>query len=378
MARKGEGERQIDSTIRPPEERVEFKDKNIDVAVPESEEGREIPKQREGRPDSEKLGEVYKKIDKITSKETALVRPSILPEHKALVEEKVKELKKMMRWKGPAILRGNPTAAAYDSHVTNYSTQTVIIELPSGERIFAVYNYPTSWVHRSISDRLNKFVAGAKMHKVRSGKWKDRFESRTQLPTIENDDPNVVLMPFVPNINLRDLFSRRDQIKDFGECAFAREYAPEDLLQVLEKAAAKLRGVHNKGIGWGETILDNMIIDDKEDVHICDPESKFNDDVSLAEQYARDLLAFIVSAAGAMYKHSVDYAVVVERVMSAYGETSPEVLKHLSAVARKKPGLLQRIFFGGIKPYLGVENIQEYRAIKQAVVEYLEKPEKIK
>jgi tRNA A-37 threonylcarbamoyl transferase component Bud32 len=284
------------------------------------------------------------------------------------VVEKIKTLKAKNAWVAPALVKGNKTATNYDSKVTNYSTVTNIVE-SEGQKYFVVQNYKFSGVHRAL-DKFMKKVTGCRMSKADSADWKQEFEKKSRIPTIKNEDPDTVIMPFVPNVNLYDLFVNRGEIKDFGECDFAVEMKKEDMLGVLRKITKKVKEMHGSDITWGELILPNMIIDKDQEVHICDPETSYNKDVPLLEQKARDLLDFITSAAAAMKKkNTTEYGEAVSEILKEYSD--PEVVRSLRELASKKPSFLSKIFFGYTKARLGLSGTDELAAIRQAIYDFV-------
>ena len=92
---------------------------------------------------------------------------SIAEEDEEFLEKEIKKLKHETKFQSPALLSGNKTATKYDSKVRNFSTQTKIVELPSGRKLFLINNYNTSWVHRGL-DNTMKYFTGCKMSKAKS------------------------------------------------------------------------------------------------------------------------------------------------------------------------------------------------------------------
>lgn len=284
------------------------------------------------------------------------------------LEIEIKKLKKDTHARPIASLMGNTTATEYDSHVVNFSTQTRIVTLSSGRKIFLINNYSSSAVHREM-DAIMKFGEGARMRKAKSNKWKEVFVGKSRMNILPCDDPNTVALDYIPNINMYDLFANRAKIKDFGSCDFATNITPEQLLEIVGKMTKKIEGIHAEGQAWGELILQNIIIDDKQDVHICDPEMLYNDDVPFSEQKARDLFDLVMSSAGTLYQSAgVDYVVTVNKVLSTYSDK--ESVMALISLAHKKPSLLNKIFFPYTKVRLGLKNQEEFDKIKEAIVDF--------
>lgn len=315
--------------------------------------------------DEDRLDRLRREIN--TSREELLpvVQLSDLQKNQLAVE--IKRIKTDKRFVAPALAKGNKTATEYDSRVANYSTVTNIVALSDGRKLFVVYNYPTSWIHRSL-DGLMKSLTGCRMKKADSAKWKEKFESKSRIPTIDCEDENTVVMPFLPNINLYDLFANKDSIQDFGECEFAREIDVEKLLDIVDKIVAEVKNIHRQDAAWGELILPNIIIDKDEKVHICDPETSYDANVPLNEQKARDLSDLIISIAASLHKYGVDYGLSVSRVLDGYKDK--EVIKELQSLVMKKPGLLQKLFFGYTKARLGLKDKAQWQDIKDAIAKY--------
>lgn len=270
----------------------------------------------------------------------------------------------------PSVFQGSLTATEYGSKARNFSTRTKIIELEDGKKVFAVYNYPLSSVHRFL-DGMFKHLAGDRMGKAASGDWKKTFEARSNVPTIECEDPRVVMMPYLPNINAHDLFANNHKIKDFGECSWAEGTTTEDKLEFGDQIIQELERVHKTGKCWGETILPNIIITAEKQVVIVDPETQYDKDVPEAEQKARDLRDIIMSICGALHKSEPkdvgNYQAVVKRLMGQYSDKS--VLQETKKLAAQKPTFIQSIFRVlhdsarlGISP-------AEYKKVSEAILE---------
>lgn len=290
------------------------------------------------------------------------------PTEQTELEVEIKKLKKDTQARPIASLMGNTTATEYDSHVVNYSTQTRIVTLSSGRKIFLINNYSSSAVHREM-DAIMKFGEGARMRKAKSSKWKEVFVGKSRMEILPCDDPNTVALDYIPNLNMYDLFANRAKIKDFGTCDFATNITPEQLLEIVGKMTKKIEGIHAEGQAWGELILQNIIIDDKQNVHICDPEMIYNDDVPFSEQKARDLFDLVMSSAGTLNQSAgVDYSVTVNKVLSTYSDK--ESVMALISLAYKKPSLLNKIFFPYTKVRLGLKDQKEFDKIKEAIVDF--------
>lgn len=304
-----------------------------------------------------------------------------------MVQDAVDRLKMVHVPLKSAVLVGNKTATEYDSQVVNYSTNTRIIELADGRKVFAVYAYKGSGVHRFLASLFMK-KTGAHTAKASTAEWKQRFQEKSRITTIPYDDPYVVLMPYIPNINLFDLFTRSQKMKSFGECGFAAQMDEAKLLEIAGKIIDELVDVHDggpstrsgsttgkpshgKGRAWGEFILYNLIIDKDEKIHVCDPEVEYDEGMPLPEQKARDLFDIMFSLASAMKKsQETGYEKVVRTVLERYKDR--DVLNELYVLLNKKKGLLEKIGFLYTKVRLQLHGgRKEYEAIRKIAVELM-------
>ncbi len=272
------------------------------------------------------------------------------------------------------ILAGNETATEYDSQARNFSTETNIETLPSGKKLFIIHNFTTSWVHRTL-DNLMKRMTGTKLHKANRSEWKKQYEKKSTIPMIPNKNSDTVILPFIPNINMRDLLSHHKQIKDFGECKFAETLTDEQKLEIIDKAVEKIKKLHKKDITWGELDTHNMIVDKDMNIHICDPETEYYSNVPIEEQKARDLYHFIITAAADINESSdIDYAIVAKRIINNYD--NPKIIKELKKVAEKKPSLLNSITHPHlVMATLHLKSYKEYMKVKKDIVNHIEKIE---
>lgn len=348
----------------------------LEIAKQRIEAGREVEQQE--RQNDDRVAEVRDIIEKVGGNKKIAPDP-LTPEEQTGLDRHVANLKSEIGNKILSISKGNDTAADYDCHVLNYSTKTSLVKLDSGRRIFVVFNFPASWIHRKL-DGLMKFFTGKKIKKADSKDWKDTFERRTQIPTIPNSDPNVVTMDYLPNVNLYDLFVNRKQkdnkgsplIKDYGECEFARDIDLEGLLQVVEKVVDKAKSMHGKDVHWGELNLPNIIIDKDQEVHICDPETEYSEKVPVAERRARDLLVFLMSSSAAVnLTEDVDHSLTIKRALDRYG-LDMDTRNELKKLVEKPMTLLQKLLFGYTKVNYGLKDRVEYEKIMKNIAEYLQ------
>ncbi|MFA7244961.1 MAG: hypothetical protein WC070_02125 [Candidatus Magasanikbacteria bacterium] len=358
----------------PDTERSKLETTGDEIVAPEVEHRIETPEASERR--QQQIKNTKDEIEKAnadqnnrqgyTIKNGKIILP---PEQRLELEEVVSAFKLEVGFVAPALIRGNKTATEYDSKVANFSTRTKIVELADGSKYFVINNYSTSFIHRGL-DSFMKRMTGTRMAKCKSRDWKDIFEERSRIPVLDIVEPNVVVLPFIPNVNAYDLFANREEIADFGECEYAKDIDENGLLDILKKITREVKRMHEADppVTWGELILPNIIVDKEKQVHICDPETQYKKDVPLLEQKARDLFDFIMSSASAMAnKNGVDHSKTIENILSEYGDI--DVLGELARLAKEKTKLLHKLFFGYTKVRLGLSDKKEFEEIKKQIVE---------
>lgn len=274
------------------------------------------------------------------------------------------------RFSAPSLGTGAPTATEYESHITNFSTRTAIHTLPDGRRVFSVYNYPLSQVHRWF-DRIVKTMAGHKRYKVSSKRWKEKFQTKTNIPTFEHDRSDIILMPYIPNMNAYDVFRNNHSIENCGELPWVQDMSVEDKIIIAERIIDAIASGHSRdNAGWGETILQNAIITPEGEPIIVDPEVEFDADMSLEDQKVDDMREMIFSIAGAIYHadNVTDIEQIVHRLLARYPE--PAVIEKLSATTNNSFGLLRRLQLQlHDLNYFGM-TLESYKAVSQAISSY--------
>ncbi len=353
---------------------VEKKDSALE-SVGEDEEREKKIAEALGRIKQTKSSETQQEIDHqllgdFSDAEIENGRIIISSEEQEGVKEQLKRIKARDNFRLPSLIKGIRTATEYDSRVTNFSTKTSIIETKDGRKIFAVDCYPSSQIHRWL-DGLAKRLVGHRFVKAPSSRWKSVFKRRSRIPVIENDDPRVVLMPYLDNVNLRDLLADNEEIKDFGQCDWAQDIDIETKRKIIDQIVDQVAELHAEGGSWGETILHNMIITKDKRVVICDPETEYDDDVPQVERMASDLRDITFSTSSALSKSEgiQDPQEVVDQILSRYG--NQEVIDELKRLVGKKPGLLQKIvmpFYETVR--IGVKDMKEYERVRQAILKY--------
>jgi tRNA A-37 threonylcarbamoyl transferase component Bud32 len=273
-----------------------------------------------------------------------------------------------------AISKGYKVAAAYDAQVQGWTTQSKIITLPDGKRLFVLYNYPAgNW--RRLADRFMEFLSGDKMRKPKPKDWKSTVESRSNIPTIKDMPDNVVVMPFVESINAYDIFAHKKDIKDFGPFDWAKDISVEERIKLLEPMAVELERIHKAGRTWGEAILPNFILTKDKKPILIDPETVY-EQIPVPEQQATDLRNLITSACGSLARGErySDFKVVIRNILAGYKDKL--VLGALKKLCGEPLSAWKNLFFNLFTRYrVGATDLNEFETVMQVIVEVLsEKP----
>ncbi len=271
----------------------------------------------------------------------------------------------------PNVFHGNKTAVEYGGEVVNWSTVTRIVQLPSGQKVFVVYRPPFTQIH-VWGDNFNKRRCGMKMQKAYLSTWAETFKKRSNIPVLHTERDMVVL-PFVPNVNLSDVFFHNNEIDDWGECEWARDVDLEKKFELMRKIVRALKEIHDSGRSWGDLLLDNTIADKDQNVHIVDPETTFGDDVPFIEQKASDLKLTLMTFCGALLKADGfdDFGTIIDAVENEYGDN--EVFRYLGEHLCGDLNFIQRIFhaiYNKERFHLAYANYMKLmRAIKDSSVQ---------
>jgi tRNA A-37 threonylcarbamoyl transferase component Bud32 len=266
-------------------------------------------------------------------------------------------------------ITGEPIAAGYETHATNFRTQTRLETLPDGRRIFISYDHRGSWIHRGL-DNLMKQASGLKMRKGNRTEWKTWHEEGSMIPMIENDDPHTVVMPYVPNVNAYDIFLHSKEISDFGECEWVKDLDAEGKLSLACRAIDKVRQMHGSGKSWGEATTSNIIFTQDQEPILCDWEVRYDESkVSFKEACARDLKDLCMSISSALTRsEGMETASVVQRLLDQYGDV--ETVVELQNLVHQKFTLLQRLVLPYELARSRAEKAEQYEAVLEAIREY--------
>ena len=263
---------------------------------------------------------------------------------------------------------GEKIAAEYDSPTSNFRAQTRLTTLPDGRKVFMIYDYQGSWAHRTM-DGLMKRLNGLPMRKADREEWKKWHEAKTSIPVIENGDPHMAMMPFVPNANGKDVFANNAEIGNFGACGWAKEAGLEEKNALSGKVINEMKRFHDEKGAWGEAVLSNVIFTEQQEPVMCDFEVAYDEDVPLAEAKARDLKDMCISISAALEKaHGQDIGATVTNLLDHYDD--PAVINELKKLASKKRGVLKNLFFGYEQARTGAKSKKQYDAISKAIEEY--------
>ncbi len=270
------------------------------------------------------------------------------------------------------VVAGEKIAAEYDTRTNNFRAQTRIAALPDGRKAFMVYDYGGSWLHRTM-DGAMKRMNGLPMRKAGRGEWKKLHEAKTSIPVIENSDPHMAMMPYVPNANGKDVFANNGEIKDFGSCQWAKEAGLEEKNILSRKIVDEMKRFHDEKGAWGEAVLSNVIFTERQEPVMCDFEVVYNKKISPAEAKARDLKDMCISIGAALEgAHGQDVGETVRIVLDRYND--PEVIAEIKKLASRKRGFFKNLVFGYEQARTGAKSKKQYDAVHAAIIAY-ESPE---
>ena len=265
---------------------------------------------------------------------------------------------------------GEPIAVEYKGRTNNFSTQTRITELPDGRKVFMIYDHKGSSFHRFL-DGTMKRMSGLRMQKVPREDWKSQFESKSNIPIIPNEDPDTVLLPFLPNVNGNDLFAHNGDIKDFGECAWANDAGVDEKLELALSLVDETQRIHDQGKAWGELIMPNVIFTKDKKPVICDPEIRYDEDMPVEEAKARDLRDLVLSVCATLAKaHQTDPEQVVGPLLDRYKDG--RVIDELKTLLKEKRSLLMKLTMGYELVRTGHPNAKAYDRVIETMRAHLE------
>lgn len=297
---------------------------------------------------------------------------SLTDEERVFVLNKINEFKQEVKGAKVAITVGYKVEADYDAQVQGWTTQSKVVEMPDGNRIFVLYSYPQGKLRR-ISDRFMEFLSGDKMHKPWSKDWKRIVEEKSNIPVFADTPDNMVAMPFIKSINAYDLFAHQKDIKDFGDFDWAEGISVEERLELLPAVTQELERVHQSGKAWGESTLMNFIFTlDKKPI-LVDSETSYSPEVDLVEAQATDLRNFIVSVCGSLNRSEsyTDFENIVRRIFSNYG--NEEVKSKLKEMAKAGISKRQRMFFNLFSRFrIGATDLKEFDKVLVTIGELSE------
>jgi hypothetical protein len=284
--------------------------------------------------------------------------------------ESVTALKSDRRFTPPHLAIGNKTAAEYENRSRTFATETEIIILPNGKKVFASYCSPASGVHRFF-DGLMTRLSGNRMAKVSRSEWKKVYETQSRIPIIENADPEVVLTPFIPSVDAHDAlaFNKGEKpIKNFGAVPQVAGWGLPEKIRFAEKTVKEIADAHSAGQTFGEMILPNVLITSSGEPVIAFPETRYDKDVPVLEAKARDLRDFIHSAVSALRKSegdAVDIPEIAKRLVVSHPDEN--VRSEIIRLCQEKTPWFQKLIRPIHEfPRLGTSG-KDYEAVLEAI-----------
>jgi hypothetical protein len=267
--------------------------------------------------------------------------------------------------------KGYPVAAVYDAQVQGWTTQSRIVTLPDGQRLFALTSYPQGKRRRHL-DRLMERLSGDPMRKPKPKDWKRIVESRNSIPTVEGTPENMVVMPFIESMNAYDLFAHQKEIKDFGPFSWAEGMSADDRLDLAPGIAEELSRVHGSGRTWGEAILPNVVLTKERKSIYIDPETTY-EGIEETEQRATDVRNLITSICGALARSEgvQDFKRIAGRVLDGYRAT--ETIAALREICAKPLTFRNRLFFNIFSRFrVGSTDLNEFNRVREAIVQAID------
>jgi len=275
-----------------------------------------------------------------------------------------------------AILTGYSVATEkdYKGSVASFSTRTSLVEI-NGKKYFIVYNYPGSSKHRNADTKCRK-VWGEKALKATEDNWRDVFASRSLIPVYKDENPRIVVLPFIQNIGLVDLLERDDDEKFQGKYSYGREFSGIDKkTEIVTDVVRAMKTLHNENKTWGEIIPANLGLSKDGNIMFFDPETPYSKETPLIEQKARDLLSWCLSSCAALYKSKdkfTDYKKLIHQLLDLYGDS--EIIKYLQENLAKDIGFwksaVHPIAWGQLKARLTVSSRKQYNELMDAIRSY--------
>ncbi|MDD2644508.1 MAG: hypothetical protein PHC65_07495 [Methanobacteriaceae archaeon] len=347
--------------------------KEISKLVNEFKQGEKI-----GQNKQEELGE----LDIIY--EYGIKFPELDQSEKEELALETEKIKRDCKFALPALFKGNKTATKYsNSTAANFSTITNNVTLESGKELFVIYNYRTSGVHCFL-DGVSKKMVGLPMKKANYKEWAGAFRKKSLLPVLDliddkgDVDGNMVVLERIPNINIYDLITNFNTLKNpdskVDGCDFVKNMKKEDLLGVVGGVAREIVKIHNKDTTWGEVVPSNIIIDKNQKIHICDPETVYDKNLSIHEQKAFDLLECVTSFSSVMNRaHQIPYTETVNTILNNYvalAQDNEKVIIELKKISEKKLTFVNKLGFAYLKAHLFLQGISELMEIRKNIVDF--------
>lgn len=248
------------------------------------------------------------------------------------IKKEIGQFKRRNWFRLPCLFHGNKVASNNpESMIGNFSTITETFQTSEGRWVYIIYAYPLSVIHR-VLDTLMKYLTQKYCTKTISpSKWKKAFTERSLIPVMQQDDPSVVVLPYIDGENFRDILA-----------GFAGRYTLAKKEDLIRASVAFINNLHATNIVWGELIVANMMRSKKGEIILCDTETTYYRG-TIVEQKASDWLDFICSCCGDLRRaHPGTESRVVNIVMD--GIANEAVKSCLKNMCHKKRSFSHVLF----------------------------------
>lgn len=268
-----------------------------------------------------------------------------------------------------ATSKGYKVAGSYDTKIQGWTTRSKIFFI-GDKRVFALCNYPASWLRRRF-DRFMEWISGDPMRKPKPKDWKQIVESKSNIPVLADTPANMFIMPYIESFNAYDLFAHQRDIEDFGPFEWAQKLSLEEKIGFLDNIASELAKLHDRGKTWGEAILPNIVFDQDKKPLFVDPETTY-EGISIKQQKATDVRNLITSVCGALARADgfKDFKPIIKRILTSYGDE--DTIQELEKICKNKLPFRQRLFFNMFMRFRnGSTDLNEFEQVRKTILEVI-------